>query len=101
MINYVWSDRCPYQYAVFPEKPFFIVQFHPELWKKTDNELRVRIYQEKYGMTDDELQKQLALFGDAPDSQYIIQRFIDRVVEPRHLARQEALAPAGAAVLTK
>jgi len=94
MVNYVSSDLCPYHYAVFPDAPFFITQFHPELWKKEDNVKRVIAFQEKYGMSDEALQEQLALFDDAPESRFIITNFIEKVVAPYHAQRVSAAAAA-------
>ncbi len=84
MVNYVKSDRCPYHYVTYPGSNFFATQFHPELWRKSDNLIRVNYYREKYHMTDEEFEKQIALFEDAPESKNIISNFIEKIVLPRY-----------------
>jgi GMP synthase (glutamine-hydrolysing) len=79
-LNYLSSERCPYHYFTFPDSRFFAVQFHPELWKESDNLIRIHHYREKYGMTDEEFERQIALFADAPESGSMIKHFVDRVV---------------------
>ena len=79
-VNDIASERTPYNSMTFPGSKFFGVQFHPELWKKEDNVLRLRHYKEKYPLSDDEFQKQLALFRDAPESRFIIRNFVEKVV---------------------
>ncbi|OGH70057.1 MAG: hypothetical protein A3C90_02675 [Candidatus Magasanikbacteria bacterium RIFCSPHIGHO2_02_FULL_51_14] len=79
-VNDITSERTPYNSLTFPGSKFFGVQFHPELWRKEDNVLRLRHYKEKYSLSDDEFQKQLALFHDAPESQFIIRNFVEKVV---------------------
>ncbi len=79
-VNYVYSDRCPYHYFTFPNSTFFAVQFHPELWKKEDNIIRIKFYMEKYGLDEEKLQEQLKMFQvDAPESAPILKNFIEVV----------------------
>lgn len=80
MVNYMWSDRCPYHYATFPGSRFFLVQFHPELWKKSDNLIRITHYREKYAMADDEFEAQVKMFCDAPESRFVISNFVENVI---------------------
>ncbi len=81
MVNLVWSDLCPYHYIKFPRSNFCGTQFHPELWKKEDNLIRIHHYKDKYGLTEEQLQEQLKMFEvDAPESKDIIKNFIDAFV---------------------
>lgn len=81
-INYMSTDRIPYYCFTFPGTNFYAVQFHPELWKKEDNLIRVSFYRKKYGLSDEAYEEQIKLFQDAPESAIILKNFINNVVKP-------------------
>ena len=78
--NYVSTEKCPYHYITFPGTNFFAAQFHPELWKREDNLVRITFYREKYGLSEEEYNKQTELFSDAPESAKILSNFMQNVV---------------------
>ena len=61
----------------FPGSSFYGVQFHPELWRQSDNLVRVRHYNKGYGLSEKDLDGER--FQDAPHSRNILTNFVDVV----------------------
>lgn len=80
MVNYISSDRCPNHFVTYPGTTFYGVQFHPELWKRSDNIVRLDHFKGLYNISDKEYESVLERFTDAPESRLIISNFIDKVV---------------------
>ena len=74
---FIKSDNIPYHHLSFSDRPFYGVQFHPELWKREDNLHRLNYYKDLYGMSEKEYQEQLSLYIDAPGSGDVLKNFID------------------------
>lgn len=74
------SERCSWQALRHPEKPFYGLQFHPEL-RREDFMQRMRIYSQTYASTPEKLAeidrqvKQTTL-------EDVIEKFVDQVVLP-------------------
>jgi len=80
MVNLVSSERCPFHAAKFPNTSFYGVQFHPELWKREDNLVRINHYKEDYTMSEEDFQQRIKGFRDAPESGRVIKNFIEKFV---------------------
>lgn len=76
------SERCPVQALRIPGKPIWASQFHPELDRDT-NLYRFNRYLEGYAavMSPDELQQTLDTFHPSPESNELLERFLDLVLE--------------------
>lgn len=81
MINLVSSERCSFHAITYPDSKFYAVQFHPELWKKSDNLVRVNHYKDKYGMNDEQYEEQIKKFSDCSESGLVIKNFIYMILE--------------------
>ena len=79
MVNHLRSIRCKYSFMTFPGSNFNLVQFHPELWRKDDNLVRVDHYKQRYGLSEAEFTRQLGMYQDAPESKGILANFVDVV----------------------
>ncbi len=82
MVNLAYSDNCPFQIATYPNSTFYVIQFHPELWKRDDNLKRLYYYKDKFGLEDELVKEMETLFSDTPETSLIISRFIDSIVLP-------------------
>lgn len=80
MVNLVYNDKCPFHVATYPNSSYYVVQFHPELWKKEDNLKRLYYYKEKYNMDEKAVKEMESIFRDAPESRLIITNFIQNIV---------------------
>ena len=80
-VNYMSTEKCPYHFMTFPGTNFYGAQFHPELWKKEDNLIRITFYQKKYGLSGEEFEKQLKQFWDVPVGAAILKNFANLVKE--------------------
>ena len=74
------SERCRWQALRHPDKPFYGLQFHPELGRE-DFMLRMRKYAHEYADTPDRYQEIDAQVKET-HIQDVIHRFIDRIVLP-------------------
>jgi len=83
MVNYISSDKCSVHFAAFPGTNFYGVQFHPELWKKESNMVRINHYKQDYAMSEEEFRERIKKFEDAPHSAYILLNFIEKIVLQR------------------
>ena len=74
------TENAPYQAVRIPGKPIWATQFHPELTGQ-ENLDRFHRYMEGYaGMMDEgEIQKTLQRFGDSPETDQMIGRFLEIV----------------------
>ncbi len=82
MVNLAYSDNCPFQIAAYPNSTFYVVQFHPELWRREDNLKRLYYYKDKFNMSDQRVREMETFFSDTPETSLIISRFIDSIVLP-------------------
>jgi GMP synthase (glutamine-hydrolysing) len=79
-VSYVKTDKCPFHHLTFPGTKFHGVQFHPELWRKDDNIVRIEFYQQKYKLTEDQFDEKVQNFQDAPRSAKVLENWVDHVV---------------------
>jgi GMP synthase (glutamine-hydrolysing) len=83
---FVWlatSERCRWQGLKHPDKPFYGLQFHPELGRE-DFMLRMRKYAHEYAATPDrfrEIDEQVK----ETRIQDVVEKFIDVIVLPHQL----------------
>ncbi|MBT9588097.1 type 1 glutamine amidotransferase [bacterium] len=80
---FVWlatSERCRWQALKHPDKPFYGLQFHPELGRD-DFMVRMRKYAHEYAATPDRYQQ---IDDQVKDTriQDVIEKFIDKIVVP-------------------
>ena len=80
VLNLAFSQNAPYQAIRVPGKPIWATQFHPEL-NREDNLGRFKIYLKGYAsmLSPEELQKTLARFGDSPETETLIPKFLELV----------------------
>lgn len=78
-IRLTYSDACPNQAFTFEDKPFYAVQYHPEL---DEEELRFRFnyYKDYYADNPDEWQAIMDNIQDSREASLILEKFVDKVV---------------------
>lgn len=74
-----FTERCPYHAFKVIDKPFYGFQFHPEV-DHHDLAARITRYQDRYLETDGALQSILDNLHPTPESNRLIQKFIDRIL---------------------
>lgn len=80
---FVWlatSERCRWQGLKHPSKPFYGLQFHPELGRD-DFMLRMRKYAHEYASTPDRF-RQIDEQVKETRLQSVVEKFIDEIVVP-------------------
>jgi GMP synthase (glutamine-hydrolysing) len=77
VLNLAASQHAPYQALRVPGKPIWATQFHPEL-TGAENLKRFRQYLDGYAamLGPEELQATLDRFGDSPETDLLIARFL-------------------------
>jgi len=75
-----YTDNCSHAFRVIG-KPFWAFQFHPEVDKATMVE-RLTIYKEKYTDDDEHLDEILASAKETPESNILVQKFVERILLP-------------------
>lgn len=75
------SERCHWQAFRHPEKPYYGLQFHPEL-RRQDFMLRMEVYAESYASTPEKFAAIDAQVKET-ENQEVIRRFIDVIVRGR------------------
>lgn len=80
-VNLATSAFCPAYALRIPGKPIWATQFHPEL-DREENQARFIYYLEGYGsfMTPAERQETLDRFGESPEANELIPRFLKLVL---------------------
>ena len=80
VVNLALSENSAYQALRVPGKPIWATQFHPEL-SGADNLKRFHIYMEGYAamMSPEELQVVLDRFGESPETEDLIPKFLELV----------------------
>jgi GMP synthase (glutamine-hydrolysing) len=73
------SALCPHHALKIRDKPFYGFQFHPEL-DKQDLSTRITRYRDRYLDSHDMLQDILDNLQETPESNNLIQKFVDRVI---------------------
>lgn len=79
-VHLATSERCRWQALKHPEKPFYGLQFHPELGRE-DFMVRMRKYAHEYAATPDRYQQIDEQVKDTT-IQDVIEKFIDKIVVP-------------------
>ncbi len=74
-----FTERCPYHAFRVIDKPFYGFQFHPEV-DHHDLATRITRYQDRYLETDGDLQYILDNLHPTPESNQLIQKFVDRIL---------------------
>jgi len=74
-----FTERCPYHVFKVIDKPFYGFQFHPEV-DHDDLAARITRYQNRYLETDAALQSILGNLRPTPESNRLIQKFVDRIL---------------------
>lgn len=84
-----YSERAPIQAFTFPNKPFYAVQFHPEL---DAHQLRFRFdyYKEHYAGDMKEFQDILDRIEESTEAAALLHRFVDMVVVPNMDSKSES-----------
>jgi GMP synthase (glutamine-hydrolysing) len=77
-ITLAYTHACPHAFQV-KGKPFWAFQFHPEVDRQRLVE-RLTIYRARYTEGDDHLEQVLASAGETPESNRLLQKFVDRVL---------------------
>ena len=79
-VNLASSENAHYQALRVPGKPIWATQFHPEL-TGDENLKRFNIYREGYMamMGPAEMERVLARFGDSPETEDLIPKFLELV----------------------
>ncbi len=80
------SERCRWQAFRHPEKPFYGLQFHPEL-SRQDFMDRMTAYAHSYASTP-ELYEEINARVKETNNEEVIKAFLNRVVEPHRAARR-------------
>lgn len=82
VVNLALSENAAYQALRVPDKPIWATQFHPEL-SGADNLERFHIYMKGYAemMNPEELQVTLDRFGESPETEDLVPRFLELVFE--------------------
>jgi GMP synthase (glutamine-hydrolysing) len=88
-VNIGSTSLCPHQGFTFPGKPFYAFQFHPELDKHLVYKW-ASFYQQKYGLTDADLEAIRTEFHETPESNALIAKFVERVVLPHNAGHDSA-----------
>lgn len=80
VVNLAWSELCPYQAFRVPDKPIWAMQFHPEL-SGPDNLQRFQRYAKMYAgvLSPAHYAAALARFGESPETERLIPRFIELI----------------------
>ncbi len=73
------STLCPYHAFTFKNKPFYAFQFHPEV-DKDDLIARITRYKDRYLDGDGHLQKIIDSCQETPQSNQLIENFIDKII---------------------
>lgn len=74
-----FTERCPYHAFKVIDKPFYGFQFHPEV-DHHDLAARITRYQDRYLETDEALQVILDNLQPTPESNRLIEKFVDRIL---------------------
>ncbi len=74
-----FTERCPYHAFKVMDKPFYGFQFHPEV-DHHDLAARITRYQDRYLESDGALQSILDNLHPTPESNQLIQKFVDRIL---------------------
>jgi GMP synthase (glutamine-hydrolysing) len=74
-----FSEQCPYHAFKVVDKPFYGFQFHPEV-NHHDLAARITRYQDRYLQADTDLQQILNNLHPTPESNRLIQKFVDRIL---------------------
>ena len=88
VVRLAYSDRVPNQAFRFRGKPFYAVQFHPEL---DSEEIRFRFnyYKDYYSHDMEEFQRILNNIQESTDAALLLTRFVDRIVLPSFKKKKE------------
>lgn len=73
-----YTDKCIHSFRV-KDKPFWTFQFHPEVDRLTLVE-RLTIYKKRYTENDAQLDHVLSSLIDTPESNALMESFVDRVL---------------------
>ncbi|KAA3617009.1 MAG: type 1 glutamine amidotransferase [Calditrichaeota bacterium] len=73
-----YTENCSHIFRV-KGKPFWAFQFHPEVDKKTMVD-RLTIYKKKYTDDDTHLDEILSSAQETPESNILVQKFVERVL---------------------
>lgn len=73
------SELCPYHAFKISGKPFYAFQFHPEV-DKADLVSRITRYKDRYLNDEEMLQNILSDIQETPESNELIQKFVDRIL---------------------
>lgn len=78
-IRLAYNDRVENQAFRFQDKPFYSVQFHPEL---DHEEIRFRFnyYRDEFATSPDEYEQIMNSIAPSEDAAHLLERFIDKVV---------------------
>jgi len=81
-INLASSENSKFQAFRIPGKPIWATQFHPELTRE-ENLKRFHRYLDGYAsmMSQEEIEETLAKFTDSPETDKLIRRFLNLVLE--------------------
>lgn len=74
-----FTERCPYHAFKVIGRPFYGFQFHPEV-DHHDLAARITRYQDRYLETNGALQSILENLHPTPESNHLIQKFVDRIL---------------------